>query len=226
MKEIHEYLTRRNRFFATAAAIVGAILANFSGPILLKLVSLTATIAGAVSILKIVGNLLLASSIAIFLSISIKIARERGFTVKRAVPISLYLILSVTMVFMSYKMNELYGNFVRFITTESTNTRNKLNDKLGTVTTIEKKSKISHLIAQSVYEDEGRIVNYLEKDGSEHKYHPDNEAIKNREMVKLFQDISKTQNQTMMAIILIWITSTLLAVIIGVTRGTVIRSDT
>lgn len=225
MKEIREYLSRRKRFSLTAAGIIGGILANFSGPILMKFAPINYTLAITESILKIAGNLLLASSMAIVLYLSINIARSLGFTWKRIAVIALFCLFSIVLAIMTYKVGAMYNNFVQHIDTLSSESRNEVAKKMTMATTLEKKSKLSYLYAQFHYEERGDCINYFGKDGTEHRYHPNQEAIKNRELLLFFQAFSKMQDKTMMTNIVIWLLSTLIAVCFGFTKKPMIKSS-
>ena len=226
MKEIRGYLSRRNRLFAAVAATVGACLANFSGPILLKLAPLNSSLAVIESILKVTGNLLLASTIAVFLALSIKIARMRGFTAKRVATIALFCMFSMALAAMTYKVNAMFNDFVKYVTTQSAVSQKMLKDKMALASTLDSKAKISFLIAQDAYEKVGMIINYIDINGIERRFQPDQEAIKNREMLHMFQTMSKMQNLTTLAIIIIWSLSTVIAVIFGITCRVEIEGDT
>ncbi len=215
MKELREYISRRQRILAAVTATVGAVLANFTGPMLLKFAPLNSSVAVTQGVLKVAGNLLLASTIAFFLTLAIRIARVRGFSTKRIATIALFLIFSVALATMTYKVNAAFNDFVEYVTKKSAKNHKDLKGIMATATSLEKRSKISFIVAQEAYEDEGRIINYMDIDGTERRYRPDKEAMENRGLLLLFQSITKAQNQTSFATIIIWILSTVVAVIFG-----------
>lgn len=218
MKEIREYLTPHKRFLLAGTAITGTVLANFSGPILVKFLPFNITLAIMQSVLSVVGHIFIASSVAIALCISIVLARSRGFTAKRIAVIALYYVLSLVMVIIMYIAHDMYRNFVEFITQLQADYRKEITEKLASATTIEKKAKLSQLNAVMVYENEGKIITYLNVDGTANKYRPTPEAEKNRNFVLFAQTFFKLQSKTLAANTLIWFLATLSAAFVGTRR--------
>jgi hypothetical protein len=127
---------------------------------------------------------------------------------------------------MTYKVNAMFNDFVKYVTTQSAVSQKMLKDKMALASTLDSKAKISFLIAQDAYEKVGMIINYIDINGIERRFQPDQEAIKNREMLHMFQTMSKMQNLTTLAIIIIWSLSTVIAVIFGITCRVEIEGDT
>jgi len=224
MKEIREYLSSGRRLALAIAGIIGGVLVNFSGPILLKFAPLNQSLAVTDSVLKVVGHILLASSMAVCLYLSIVIARSNGFTGKRIATIAFFFIFSVVAAVMSYKICAAYNNFVQYTEAVSSDMSKEIRTKLSAATSAEKRSKLAYLNAQYVFEEEGKLITYVDRNGTEHKYQPDEETIKNRETHLFFKALIKMQNQTMVANILIWILSTLIAIVLSIRRDQVTRS--
>lgn len=178
------------------------------------------------SFLKTTGNLLFATALATYLDISIIIARTRGFTRKRIFFITAITLFSMLLAFLTYKTGAMYNDFVRYVESASADTSKNYDNKLAMATTTEKKSKLSYLKAQYIYENEGKIINYLDTDGAEQRYQPNKESINNREMLQFFHSFNNLQNEITVANVVIWLLSTLIAVYLGYTRKLMTKSAT
>lgn len=216
--ELREFLKATNTSFVVSAGIIGMVVGKITEAILFKTLGLSIAMILSGSILTVIENLLLAISLATILYVSIIIIKSRGPSGKRIAITAFFILFAMVRIAFDYKV--IYGFAVATENLDSFAAKEKetVDKKLEKTTNNESITKLSYLKAEHAYVYEDRIETYLDKDGTERKFLPNQEAINYKKSHVLWQATSKYTTVAMTVNIVITILSTLAAIYVGLSR--------
>jgi hypothetical protein len=163
--------------------ILGFILAEASDRILSVFIPTGPDLAHASAIFRVLGNFVLIVGFTGAISIYIRHVRDIGFTKIRVIVITLCLLWPAIMVVTSFKTYFAWKDFYQYVNTTSAASDGELVNKMNKALTGKKKSRISYLHAQYIYQHEGKITEYQSPEGATVSYTPNSEDEEARGLI-------------------------------------------
>jgi hypothetical protein len=222
MTDNQNQTSKAKRFWLVVIGLVGFVLSNFSTAFIFLKTRPSYAMAVSEGVLRASGSILLAATMAISISETLHQQNEAKVSKKRIAAASGLVLVAVVLAFMSFRASSEFKKFDKYMQGLDFETKEKIEKKLQTSESMEKKSKLSHLYAQVTFEEEGKIIEYLRPDGKAVAYVPSPESINNRDMVLFLKTHRKVSPPTDIFIGIVWLASLIAAIglsIRGRTRG-------
>ena len=195
-----------------AIGLVGFILSNFSTAFIFLKMRPTYAMAIAEGVLRAFGSVLLATTIAISILDSLRQKNEVNPIKKRIAAAIGLAVVAIVLASMSFRASSDFKEFNKYLAGIDFETKEKIQMKLNSSESMEKKSKLSRLYAQVTYEDEGKIIEYLTPDGKSVAYIPSPESINNRDMQLFFKTHREMSPSIDIFIGIVWLASLVVAI--------------
>lgn len=212
--------SRAKKIGLVAIGLVGFVLSNFSTTFIFLKMRPTYAMAIAEGVLRAFGSILVAATIAITMA---DLLRTRGTAkprIKRVIAVTGLMLVAIVLALMSFRASSEFKKFDKFLQGTDLETKQKIIQKLNSSESIEKKSKLSHLYAQVIYQEEGKIIEYLRPDGKSGAYVPSPESINNRDMLLFFKTHMKMSPPTDIFIGIVWLASLIAAIGLSIRERT------
>lgn len=218
MNDTENQISKTKKSWLLGVSLLGFILAHFSGPLIFLKMRPTNAMAILEGVLRGLGNILVAVTISIFITVLLRTEKHFKLSKKQIATATSLILVALTLALLSFKSSSAFSNFDKYLQGVDTETRERIINKLNSSDSIEKKSKLSRLYAQVIYEEDGKIIEYLTPDGKTATYVPSTESIKNRDMLMFFRTYRKMSPPLDIFIGVIWLLSILVAIGIAVYR--------
>lgn len=207
MTDTPNHTSKAKKFGLVAIGLVGFILSNFSTAFIFLKMRPTYAMAIAEGVLRAFGSILLATTIAISILEALRQQKEAKPSKKRVAAATGLALVAIVLAIMSFRASSEFKKFDKYLAGIDFETKEKIQMKLNSSESMDKKSKLSRLYAQVTYEDEGKIIEYLTPDGKSVAYIPSPESIKNRDMQLFFKTHRKMSPSIDIFIGIVWLVS-------------------
>jgi len=218
MTDTPNHTSKAKKFGLVTLGLVGFILSNFSTAFIFLKMRPTYAMAIAEGVLRAFGSILLATTIAISISETLRQQNEANPSKKRISAAIGLTLLAIVLALMSFRASSDFKKFDKYLSGIDFETKEKIQMKLNSSESMDKKSKLSRLYAQVTYEDEGKIIEYLRPDGKSVAYVPSPESIKNRDMQLFFKTHRKMSPSIDTFIGIVWLASLVAAIGLSMRR--------
>jgi hypothetical protein len=219
MNHIKDQKSKAKKFWIVAMTLLGFVLANFSGPVLLLNTHHTKAMAILEGILRLTGNVILAVTISLSISAALRTKEDNKLPKSQVAIAAVLTLIALALAILSFKASTIFHNFDKYVEETTLSTKQDIINKLSKTEKIEKKSKLSRLYAQMTYEEDGKIIEYLTPEGKTATYTPSPDAIQNRDMLSFFRTYRKISPPLDIFIGAIWLLSIVAAVVIAVRKS-------
>ncbi len=179
-------LSKKERIFVIATMILGVLVDNGSSKFLLYIMPIAPKTAVTWGILRVIGNVLIASVIAFIVFKMIRLFRQSGFTQKRILALIAWVVFISFIIVLNIWRNSAVQNFNQYLESTTAEIDKSTLSKLSQDLPPDKRSKLSFLHARSIFTHEGRIIEYPSPEGTPVTFTPTAEDQSNRNLT-LFQ---------------------------------------
>jgi hypothetical protein len=163
--------------------IAGFLLAEKSDWVLHFFMPIGPELVRRMTICRILGHLILAVGLAFAATKSLKDVRKVDRTRMKLAYTLLLLLLPAIMMTFNYAYYSSWRNFYQYLDTTSAETESKFVAKINATPPGPKKSTMSHLHAQYIYQYEGKITEYQSATGLSLSYMPDEQDNEARRLI-------------------------------------------
>lgn len=213
MESDQNHISARKILLLVATGILGFVLANFTGSFVILKMRLTHATAILEGILTLSGNIILAITISLSICATLRWNKDQRLSKKKIISGSLLIVVALTLAGLSFWTSTQFKDFDKIVDeNQISNIKQKFIDKIDKTDNLEKKSKLSKFYAQIIYENEGKVIEYLTPEGRKAFYIPTDDAKQQRDIVLFTRTFRKISVPVHVSIGIIWLISVAAAV--------------